>query len=165
VLSYSHSLFYCQEQRCTPFLWSKFLMVKFITSRAKIQYVCTHLPVLTCHEIICTVLCRFICRTFYFFFAVALIFFYGAPLHTMKELVQTKCSESIHVPTMVLNWSNTSFWLAYAVARKDPIILIPNVIRLLLGLMGKDSCAWCIQVLVQQEGSDEEESSQNLLIV
>jgi lipid-A-disaccharide synthase-like uncharacterized protein len=36
---------------------------------------------------------------------------------------------------MVLNWSNTSFWLAYGVARKDPIIVIPNAIGLLFGLM------------------------------
>jgi hypothetical protein len=58
-------------------------------------------------------------------------FFYGAPMphHEGDTVVQTKCSDSIHVPTMVLNWSNTSFWLAYGVARKDLIILIP--IRLL----------------------------------
>lgn len=83
--------------------------------------------------------------------------------------MQTKCSDSIHVPTMVLNWSNTSFWLAYGVARKDPIILIPNAIGLLLGLMHGLLCLLYprsgLRVLVQQEGSDEEQSSQNLLIV
>jgi hypothetical protein len=32
---YFKSVFYHQEQRCAPFSWSKFLVVKFITSRAK----------------------------------------------------------------------------------------------------------------------------------
>jgi solute carrier family 50 protein (sugar transporter) len=100
---------------------------------------------------------------------VNLVFFYGAPLHTIKKVVETKCSDSIHVPTMVLNWSNTSFWLAYGVARKDPIILIPNALGLLLGLMQGLLCLLYPrsgqQVLVQQEVSDEEESSRNSLIV
>ena len=103
------------------------------------------------------------------FLQLLLSFFHGAPLHTIKEVVQTKCSDSIHVPTMVLNWSNTSFWLAYAVARKDPIILIPNAIGLLLGLMQGLLCLLYprsgLHILMQQEGSDEEELSQNLLIV
>jgi hypothetical protein len=137
-------------------------MVNFFQAAPK--YVCTHLPVLTCHEIMCSMLHRFICRTFFFFSAVALIFFYGAPLHTMKEVVQTKCSDSIHVPTMVLNWSDTSFWLACAVARKDPIILIPNAIGLLSGLLCLLYPRSGLHILMQQEGSDKEESSQNLLI-
>ena len=148
--------------RGRSFSWSNLL-------QAAPKYVCTHLPVLTCHEIMCTMLRRFIRGTFFFFFAVALVFFYGAPLHTMKKVVQTKCSDSIHVPTMVLNWSNTSLWLAYGVARKDPIILIPNAIGLLLGLMQELLRLLYprsgLRVLVQQEGSDEEESSQNSLIV
>jgi solute carrier family 50 protein (sugar transporter) len=101
---------------------------------------------------------------------VNLVFFYGAPLHTIKEVVQTKCSDSIHLPTMVLSWSNTSFWLAYGVARKDPIILIPNALGLLLGLMQGLLCLLYPRsgrhaVLVQQEGNDEEESSRNSLTV
>jgi hypothetical protein len=110
------------------FLWSIFFM----------QNMCAHICL--CWRVmrsfvLCYVGLYFIIWRTFFFFAVALAFFNGAPLHTEKEGVQTKCSESINVPTMVLYWSNTSFWLAYAVARKDPIILIPNVIGLLLGLM------------------------------
>jgi solute carrier family 50 protein (sugar transporter) len=76
----------------------------------------------------------------------------------MKEVVQAKCSDSIHIPTMVLNWSNTSFWLAYGVAREDPIILMPNAIGLLLGLMQGLLCMLYPRSGLQ-EGSDEEESS------
>lgn len=100
---------------------------------------------------------------------VNLVFFYGAPLHTIREVLQKKCSDSIHVPTMVLNWSNTSFWLAYGVARKDPIILIPNALGLLLGLMQGLLVLLFPrsrrEALVQEEGDDEEESSRNSLIV
>lgn len=65
---------------------------------------------------------------------VNLIFFYGAPLRTIMQVIQTKCSDSIHVPTMVLNWTNTSFWLAYGAAQRDFYIMIPNGCGLLLGL-------------------------------
>jgi solute carrier family 50 (sugar transporter) len=63
-----------------------------------------------------------------------LIFFYAAPLQTMHKVIATSNSDSIHIPTMVMNWTNTSFWIGYGIARKDPIILIPNVLGLLLGL-------------------------------
>lgn len=65
---------------------------------------------------------------------VNLVFFYGAPLQTMRTVISQKSSESIHGPTMIMNWCNTSFWLAYGFARKDLIIIIPNGIGLLLGL-------------------------------
>jgi solute carrier family 50 protein (sugar transporter) len=63
-----------------------------------------------------------------------LIFFYASPLKTIMQVVQTRCSDSIHVPTMVLNWTNTSFWLAYGAAQKDFYIMIPNACGLTLGL-------------------------------
>jgi hypothetical protein len=147
------------------FSWSNLL-------QAAPKNVCTHLPVLTCHDVMCTMLRRFVRGTFFFFFAVALVFLRSSPAHHEGGSANEVCSDSIHVLTMVLNWSNTSFWLAYGVARKNPIILIPNAIRILLGLSCKDSCALCLlyprsglHVPVQQEGSDEEELSQNLLIV
>ena len=66
---------------------------------------------------------------------INLIVFYGAPLQTIQKVVETQNADSIHVPTMVMNWTNTSFWIGYGIARKDLIIVIPNVVGLSLGLM------------------------------
>jgi solute carrier family 50 (sugar transporter) len=64
-----------------------------------------------------------------------LVLLYGAPLQTMRTVIATKNSESIHTPTMMMNWLNTSFWIAYGVARRDPVIVVPNSIGLMLGLV------------------------------
>jgi uncharacterized protein with PQ loop repeat len=64
-----------------------------------------------------------------------LVLLYGAPLQTMRTVIATKNSESIHTPTMMMNWLNTSFWIAYGVARHDPVIVVPNSIGLMLGLV------------------------------
>lgn len=66
---------------------------------------------------------------------INLIAFYGAPLQTIQRVIQTNNSASIHVPTMAMNWTNTSFWIAYGIARKDFVIIVPNLIGLSLGLM------------------------------
>lgn len=65
---------------------------------------------------------------------INLIVFYGAPLQTMQTVIATKNSESIHVPTMAMNWLNTSFWIGYGIARHDAVIIVPNVLGLCLGL-------------------------------
>jgi Sugar efflux transporter for intercellular exchange len=36
---------------------------------------------------------------------------------------------------MIMNWMNTSFWIAYGLARRNPVIVIPNTIGLLLGIL------------------------------
>jgi solute carrier family 50 protein (sugar transporter) len=66
---------------------------------------------------------------------INLIVFYGAPLQTMHTVIATKNSESIHVPTMAMNWLNTFFWIGYGIARHDAVIIVPNVLGLCLGLM------------------------------
>lgn len=66
---------------------------------------------------------------------VNLVFFYGAPLQTMQTVLREKNSNSIHFPTMVMSWFNTSFWSAYGLARHDPVIILPNVIGLTLGIV------------------------------
>jgi solute carrier family 50 protein (sugar transporter) len=65
---------------------------------------------------------------------VNLIFFYGAPLQTMQTVIKDRASNSIHVPTMMMNWFCTSFWLLYGIAQLDPVIYAPNAIGLLLGI-------------------------------
>jgi solute carrier family 50 (sugar transporter) len=66
---------------------------------------------------------------------VNLVFFYGAPLQTMRAVIQERTSASIHLPTMFMNYVNTSFWIMYGYSRRDPLILTPNAMGLLLGLV------------------------------
>ena len=64
-----------------------------------------------------------------------LVFFYAAPLQTMKQIIFVDLhSNSIHRPTMYMNWINTSFWILYGLARRDYVIVTPNAIGLSLGV-------------------------------
>jgi solute carrier family 50 protein (sugar transporter) len=65
---------------------------------------------------------------------INLLFFYGAPLQTMKTVINEKSSDSIHAPTMIMNWFNTSFWALYGLAKLDPVIYLPNMVGLFLGI-------------------------------
>lgn len=65
---------------------------------------------------------------------INLIFFYAAPLETMKTVVETKCSESIHGPTVTLNCVNAAFWFLYGLARRDIVVWGPNSLGIALGI-------------------------------
>ena len=64
-----------------------------------------------------------------------LIFFYGAPLSQIHAVLKTRQSNSLHLPTMVMNTSNAIFWTAYALAPQinDPFIYVPNGLGVILG--------------------------------
>jgi hypothetical protein len=64
---------------------------------------------------------------------VNLVFYFGAPLSTIRSVLRTKCSSSIHVHTVALNSLNAFFWCVYGTALFDPFVVIPNAIGLLLG--------------------------------
>ena len=100
---------------------------------------------------------------------INLVAFYGAPLHTIMTVIETKCSDSIHVPTMVLNWTNTSFWLAYSVARRDPVIMVPNGLGLMLGIVQGLLSLWFPrsgrQVVAQGEDDSVDEEARDMLVV
>jgi uncharacterized protein with PQ loop repeat len=66
-------------------------------------------------------------------FNVNLLFFYGAPLSSIAQVLKERNSASIHIWTMVTNTANCCFWSAYGVALLDPIIYVPNVLGALLG--------------------------------
>lgn len=66
---------------------------------------------------------------------VNLLFFYGAPLSTIVQVLNHKNSVSIHLPTMITNTANGSFWTAYGIAVMDPFIFVPNGIGALLGVI------------------------------
>lgn len=65
---------------------------------------------------------------------INLLFFYGAPLQTIKTVLLEKSSESIHTPTMILNCVNAGFWGAYGIAINNIVIYGPNGLGFLLGL-------------------------------
>lgn len=66
---------------------------------------------------------------------INLLFFYGAPLQTMMQVIHTKSSDSIHIPTVILNCTNAAFWAAYGVAVNNIVVYGPNGIGLLLGIL------------------------------
>lgn len=63
-----------------------------------------------------------------------LLLYYGAPLQALAKVVRERSSASIHRPTMLLSWANTSFWILFGVVRQDWYIIFPNVTGLCLGL-------------------------------
>mmetsp|Transcript_24147 Transcript_24147/g.56962 ORF Transcript_24147/g.56962 Transcript_24147/m.56962 type:complete len:276 (-) Transcript_24147:2449-3276(-) len=71
---------------------------------------------------------------------INLLFFYGAPLQTIKTVIQEKCSDSIHTPTMVLNCINAGFWGAYGIAINNIVIYGPNGIGFFLGCIQAVLC-------------------------
>jgi len=62
-----------------------------------------------------------------------LVFFYGAPLSAINRVLKTKRSDALHVPTMITNTCNSTFWTAYAIAVNDPFIYVPNGLGVVLG--------------------------------
>ncbi|KAG7351533.1 sugar efflux transporter [Nitzschia inconspicua] len=62
-----------------------------------------------------------------------LVFFYGAPLSTIWTVLKQRNTASIHIPTMVTNTLNGSFWLAYGLAVSDAFIYVPNGLGAALG--------------------------------
>lgn len=62
-----------------------------------------------------------------------LLFFYGAPLSTITQVLKTRSSASIHVPTMITNTASATFWCLYGTAVMNLFIAIPNAIGVILG--------------------------------
>jgi hypothetical protein len=65
-----------------------------------------------------------------------LLFFYGSPLSTIQTVVFTRCSQTIHVPTMITNTANGTFWCIYGLAIQDWFVGIPNGIGAAFGFVG-----------------------------
>lgn len=64
-----------------------------------------------------------------------LIVFYGAPLQTIRQVIATSNSQSIHGPSMVMTITNTTFWTLYGLTQRDLYIIVPNVMGLSLGIL------------------------------
>lgn len=64
-----------------------------------------------------------------------LVFFYGAPLSTIWKVLREGNSASIHLPTMLTNTVNGTFWGVYGLAILDPFVYVPNGIGTALGVV------------------------------
>lgn len=63
------------------------------------------------------------------------IFFYAAPLSTIKDVIKSRCSKSIHRMTLITYLLNSSFWTLYGFVgsgKVDVWIALPNGIGLVL---------------------------------
>lgn len=78
-----------------------------------------------------------------------LVFFYGSPLSTIFQVLRTRSSSSIHVPTMITNTANGIFWCAFGIAVMDFFIAVPNGLGAVLGGL---QCALCV-LFRRQPGS------------
>jgi solute carrier family 50 (sugar transporter) len=68
------------------------------------------------------------------------VFFYGAPLSTLWQVLLTHSSSTIHIPTLLFNTAHGAFWCAYAAAVLDPFIAIPNAVGVVLGVVQMILC-------------------------
>jgi len=66
---------------------------------------------------------------------INLLFFFAAPLSTMITVIKTRNSVSIHRWTMLTNTLNGAFWGTYGLAIVNPILYVPNLIGVLLGVI------------------------------
>eukprot|EP00980_Cylindrotheca_fusiformis_P017531 scaffold5498_cov86-Cylindrotheca_fusiformis.AAC.5 len=62
-----------------------------------------------------------------------LVFFYAAPLSSIKTVLRDRNTVSLHVPTMMLNTLNSSFWMVYGLGVGDYFIILPNGLGACLG--------------------------------
>ena len=68
--------------------------------------------------------------------------YYAAPLSTMRVIIKTKDSSSLHIPSLIANLGNALMWIIYGIAGiQDPLVWVPN---LLGGLLTCSQIALCI---------------------
>ena len=85
---------------------------------------------------------------------INLLFFYGAPLQTIKSVFLEKSSDSIHTPTMILNCTNAGFWGAYGIAINNAVIYGPNGVGFFLGLSQAFLCCMYPKKSIDLSSSD-----------
>lgn len=66
---------------------------------------------------------------------IILVTFYGAPLSTLKTVLQTKSAASIYGPLSALNAINGALWTAYGLGVGDIFITLPNAAGFVLGVV------------------------------
>ena len=71
---------------------------------------------------------------------INLIMFYAAPLSTIRQVIQTKDSSSIHRLLLTMMFFNSIFWCVYALAISDLVIFFPNACGFVFGLVQAALC-------------------------
>jgi Sugar efflux transporter for intercellular exchange len=69
-----------------------------------------------------------------------LVIFYGSPLSTIYTVIQTGVSETIHIPTMILNSFNGGLWGVFGLVTGDPYVTLPNSVGFFLGVVQMILC-------------------------
>jgi solute carrier family 50 (sugar transporter) len=82
-----------------------------------------------------------------------LVGYYCAPLSTAYIVVQRRMSSTIHIPTMLLNTVGGLFWGIYGTAVADPILIVPNFVGVVLGLLQMVLCFVFPRNQVRPKGS------------
>jgi len=88
-----------------------------------------------------------------------LLLYYGAPLQALMKVVRERSSASIHRPTMLLSWVNTSFWIVFGFVRQDWYIIFPNLTGLVLGLAQGVLCVMYPSYHRHNQGRHEHDDS------
>eukprot|EP00775_Hariotina_reticulata_P011424 gene11424-11570_t len=91
---------------------------------------CGSIPVL----LLLGVLTRFVCTVqqgkllWGFTCNIITICYYAAPLSSAVQVVRSRSSSSIYLPTCIANLVNAALWVAYGIAVHDPFVWVPNLI-------------------------------------
>jgi len=83
--------------------------------------------------------------------------FFGAPLSTIWEILETCNSASIHVPLTIASVVNSGFWATYGIYIMDPMVLLPNIVGLSLGATQIFLCLLYPRLSLEKTNDDDEE--------
>lgn len=94
-----------------------------------------------------------------------LIFFYGAPLQTMQRVIFVdRHSNTVHRPTMYTSLACSSFNFLYGVAKLDPLMMLPNAVGFVMGLL---QCLLCLcfprREVVLHDDDDDDNNDEQIL--
>ena len=91
-----------------------------------------------------------------------LVFFYAAPLKTMQQVIfLDRHSNTIHRPTMYMSLTASCFSFLYGVAKRDPIIELPNAMGVIMGLIQVLLCFCFPKRIIPPEGGDDTDDQQH----
>ena len=66
---------------------------------------------------------------------VELLVYYAAPLTTIREVLSSRDSRSLHAPMAAANTANGLAWFCYGIALSDPYLMAPNGLGAALGVV------------------------------
>jgi uncharacterized protein with PQ loop repeat len=91
-------------------------------------------------------------------------FFYAAPLSTIWNVLKTRTTKTIHIPTMIMNTANALFWMTYGFAIVDPFLFGPNALGSFFGFTQIFLCLIFPRDYPKQE-EDDDEANTNMAVI